>query len=98
MTVPSACPDCQAPFVSAGRHNPRSGQFYDKFRCGTKVWHDPHIPVERTPACYERKIAALRSAGHILAMRLLQSSLDFEDDERAAMDAFLPQPETKETK
>lgn len=92
MTTPSACPHC-----GAVHHYTCDSTVTWKCYSTLRRLESPQR-TERTPQCYENEIAALRSAGHILAMRLLQSSLSIEDDERAAMDAFLPQPETTETK
>ena len=37
----------------------------------------------------------LKRAGYVLAMRLLQSAIALDDEERAAMERFLPAPPKK---
>ena len=64
---------------------PRDGAFEEIYNAGSS--HD-HGNCELCDAL-ERRLAEAERCGHMLAMRLLQSSEVLDDRERAAQDFFL---------
>ena len=67
-------------------------------RCGSGTTSFPPDSLDRCMQLWNTRPNAetkrLRDAGYVLATRLLQIDIDLEDDERVAMEVFLPRRNT----